>query len=120
MSKKALASAGLTVDDIDLFEINEAFAAVALRYMRDMGDLARADQRQRRRHRHGPFPLGATGAMILGTLVDELGVPGPVPRFATPLRRWRHGHATIVERVRTAAARPEPSAQQGPRKGNRQ
>ena len=52
-SRKALAKAGLTVDDIDLFEINEAFAAVAMRYMRDMGISPRADQRQRRRHRHG-------------------------------------------------------------------
>ena len=39
-SRKALAKAGLTVDDIDLFEINEAFAAVAMRFMKDMGDLA--------------------------------------------------------------------------------
>ena len=53
-SRKALAKAGLTVDDIDLFEINEAFAAVALRFMRDLGMLARQGQRQRRRDRHGP------------------------------------------------------------------
>ncbi|MGW5577415.1 acetyl-CoA C-acetyltransferase [Micromonospora chokoriensis] len=68
---KALAAAGLTVDDIDLFEINEAFAAVVLKYVRDLGlDPDRVNV-------HGGaialgHPLGATGAMLLGTALDEL------------------------------------------------
>ncbi|WP_107432982.1 acetyl-CoA C-acetyltransferase, partial [Streptomyces fradiae] len=70
-SRKALAKAGLTIGDIDLVEINEAFAAVVLRYARDM------DLPLDRINVNGGaialgHPLGATGAMILGTLVDEL------------------------------------------------
>ncbi|TNH30281.1 acetyl-CoA C-acetyltransferase [Micromonospora orduensis] len=68
---KALAAAGLTVDDIDLFEINEAFAAVVLKYVRDLGlDPDRVNVNG------GAIalghPLGATGAMLLGTALDEL------------------------------------------------
>jgi acetyl-CoA C-acetyltransferase len=69
--RKALAKAGLTVDDIDLFEINEAFAAVALRFMKDLGI-----PHEKTNVNGGAIamghPLGATGAMILGTLIDEL------------------------------------------------
>ena len=53
-SRKALAKAGLTIDDIDLIEINEAFAAVVLRFAKDMERRPRQGQRQRRRDRHGP------------------------------------------------------------------
>lgn len=68
---KALAAAGLTVDDIDLFEINEAFAAVVLKYVRDLGlDPDRVNVNG------GAIalghPLGATGAVLLGTALDEL------------------------------------------------
>src|SRR6202007_3277889 len=68
-SKKALGKAGLSVDDLDLVEINEAFAAVVLRFVRDMGlDLDKVNVNG------GAIamghPLGATGAMILGTAVD--------------------------------------------------
>ncbi|NCX13540.1 MAG: acetyl-CoA C-acetyltransferase, partial [Betaproteobacteria bacterium] len=70
-ARKALAKAGLAVDDIDLFEVNEAFAAVVMRFMRELklpeekinvngGAIAMG------------HPLGATGCMILGTLLDEL------------------------------------------------
>src|SRR3954467_2984638 len=70
-SKKALAKAGITKDDLDLIEINEAFAAVVLRFVREMGlDLEKVDVNG------GAIamghPLGATGGMILGTLIDEL------------------------------------------------
>ncbi|MEU1587354.1 acetyl-CoA C-acetyltransferase [Micromonospora sp. NPDC005710] len=70
-TRKALAVAGLTVDDIDLFEINEAFAAVVLKYVRDLGlDPDRVNVNG------GAIalghPLGATGAMLLGTALDEL------------------------------------------------
>src|SRR6201998_3956341 len=70
-SKKALAKAGLTVEDLDLVEINEAFAAVVLRFVRDMGlDMEKVNVNG------GAIamghPLGATGGMILGTLGEEL------------------------------------------------
>ena len=61
----------MTVDDIDLVEINEAFAAVALSFMRDLGCPARALNVNGGAIALG-HPLGATGAMILGTMVDEL------------------------------------------------
>src|SRR5215213_3575392 len=70
-SRKALAKAGLTVDDIDLFEVNEAFAAVPMRFMREMGV-----PHEKVNVNGGAIamghPLGATGAMLIGTLLDEL------------------------------------------------
>ena len=66
-ARKALAKAGLTVDDIDLFEINEAFAAVVLRFMRDL-DLPHEKVNVNGGAIAMGHPLGATGAMILGTL----------------------------------------------------
>ncbi len=97
-SKKALAKAGLTVDDIDLFEINEAFAAVALRYMRDMGI-----SHEKTNVNGGAIamghPLGATGAMILGTLLDELERRELRRGLATLCVGGGMGIAAIVERV---------------------
>jgi acetyl-CoA C-acetyltransferase len=97
-SKKALAKAGLTVDDIDLVEINEAFAAVVLRFVRDMGfDLDRVNVNG------GAIamghPLGATGGMILGTLVDELERQNKRYGLATLCIGGGMGIATVVERV---------------------
>ena len=70
-TRKALAKAGLTIEDIDLFEINEAFAVVPMRFMREMGV-----PHERVNVNGGAIalghPLGATGAMLLGTLLDEL------------------------------------------------
>lgn len=95
---KALARAGLEVGDIDLFEINEAFAAVAMRFMRDMGishDITNVNG--------GAIamghPLGATGAMILGTLVDELQRRDQRRGLATLCVGGGMGIATIVEIV---------------------
>ena len=97
-SRKALAKAGLTVDDIDLFEINEAFAAVALRYLKDMGI-----SHEKTNVNGGSIamghPLGATGAMILGTLVDELERRELRHGLATLCVGGGMGIATIVERV---------------------
>jgi acetyl-CoA C-acetyltransferase len=97
-SKKALAKAGLTVDDIDLFEINEAFAAVALRYMRDMGI-----SHEKTNVNGGAIamghPLGATGAMILGTLIDELERREQRYGLATLCVGGGMGIATVVERL---------------------
>ena len=70
-TRKALAKAGLTIDDIDLFEVNEAFAAVPMRFMKEMGV-----PHEKVNVNGGAIamghPLGATGAMIVGTLLDEL------------------------------------------------
>jgi acetyl-CoA C-acetyltransferase len=97
-SRKALAKAGLTVDDIDLVEINEAFAAVVLRYVKDMGfDLDRVNVNG------GAIamghPLGATGGMILGTLVDELERQNKRYGLATLCIGGGMGIATVLERI---------------------
>ena len=97
-TRKALAKAGLTVEQIDLFEVNEAFAAVVMRFMKEMrvphekvnvngGAIAMG------------HPLGATGAMILGTLVDELHRRKLRYGLATLCVGGGMGIATIVERV---------------------
>ena len=97
-SRKALAKAGLTVDDIDLFEINEAFAAVALRFMKDLGV-----SHEKVNVNGGAIamghPLGATGAMILGTLIDELERRELRYGLATLCVGGGMGIATIVERA---------------------
>ncbi len=97
-AKKALARAGMTIDQIDLFEVNEAFAAVPMRFMRELGvphDKVNVNG--------GAIamghPLGATGAMILGTLIDELHRRGQRYGLATLCVGGGMGIATIVERV---------------------
>jgi acetyl-CoA C-acetyltransferase len=95
-SKKALAKAGITVDQLDLVEINEAFAAVVLRFVRDMGlDMEKVNVNG------GAIamghPLGATGGMILGTLVDELHRTGGKYGLATLCVGGGMGIATVVE-----------------------
>jgi acetyl-CoA C-acetyltransferase len=97
-SRKALAKAGLTVDDIDLFEINEAFAAVAMRYMKDMG-ISHEQTNVNGGSIAMGHPLGATGAMILGTLIDELERRDLRRGLATLCVGGGMGIATIVERV---------------------
>jgi acetyl-CoA C-acetyltransferase len=97
-SRKALAKAGLTVDDIDLFEINEAFAAVALRFMRDLG-LPHDKVNVNGGAIAMGHPLGATGAMILGTLVDELERRDLRYGLATLCVGGGMGIATVVERL---------------------
>ena len=90
-SRKALEKAGLKAEDMDLIEINEAFAAVALRLVRDLDvDMDKVNVNG------GAIamghPLGATGAMILGTIIDELAPHRRPLRPLHPVRRWRHGH----------------------------
>jgi len=97
-SRKALAKAGLTVDDIDLFEINEAFAAVAMRYMKDMG-ISHDQTNVNGGAIAMGHPLGATGAMIVGTLIDELERRDLRRGLATLCVGGGMGIATIVERV---------------------
>ncbi|MFD3892387.1 acetyl-CoA C-acetyltransferase [Streptomyces cellulosae] len=97
-SRKALAKAALTADDIDLVEINEAFAAVVLRFVKDMGfPLDKVNVNG------GAIalghPLGATGAMILGALVDELERQDKRYGLATLCVGGGMGIATVVERL---------------------
>ncbi|WP_067569284.1 acetyl-CoA C-acetyltransferase [Nocardia acidivorans] len=95
---KALAKAGLTVDDIDIFEINEAFASVVLKFQKD---LAIPDEKL---NVNGGaiamgHPLGATGAMITGTVVDELHRRNARYGLITLCIGGGMGVATIIERV---------------------
>jgi acetyl-CoA C-acetyltransferase len=95
---KALAKAGLTADQIDLFEVNEAFAAVVMKFMKDLGV-----PHEKVNVNGGAIamghPLGATGAMILGTLVDELERRDLRYGLATLCVGGGMGVATIVERI---------------------
>ncbi len=95
-SKKALAKAGLTVEDLDLIEINEAFASVALRLVKDLdADMDKVNVNG------GSIamghPLGATGAMILGTIIDELHRTGGRYGLCTLCVGGGMGIATVVE-----------------------
>jgi acetyl-CoA C-acetyltransferase len=97
-ARKALAKAGLTIDQIDLFEVNEAFAAVPMKFMQEMGV-----PHEKVNVNGGAIalghPLGATGAMILGTLVDELHRRKLRYGLATLCVGGGMGIATIVERT---------------------
>ena len=97
-ARKALAKAGLSIDQIDLFEVNEAFAAVPMKFMQEMGvphDKVNVNG--------GAIamghPLGATGAMILNTLIDELHRRKLRYGLATLCVGGGMGIATIVERI---------------------
>jgi acetyl-CoA C-acetyltransferase len=97
-SRKALDRAGIAVDDLDLVEINEAFAAVVLRFVKDMGlDMEKVNVNG------GAIamghPLGATGGMILGTLIDELHRTGGRYGLATLCVGGGMGIATVVEAI---------------------
>lgn len=97
--QKALKRAGMTVGDIDLLEINEAFASVAMKLMRDLDDF----DHDRTNVNGGAIalghPLGATGAMLLGTMVDELERRDLQTALITLCIGGGMGIATIIERV---------------------
>lgn len=97
-TRKALAKAGLTAADIDLVEINEAFSAVALRFIRELGF-----SHEQVNVNGGAIalghPLGATGAMLLGTLIDELERRELRYGLVTLCVGGGMGVATIVERI---------------------
>jgi acetyl-CoA C-acetyltransferase len=97
-SRKALAKAGLSAEDLDLVEINEAFAAVVLRFVRDM-DLPMEKVNVNGGAIAMGHPLGATGAMILGTLIDELHRTGGRYGLATLCVGGGMGIATVVEAI---------------------
>ena len=98
VTKKVLARSGMTIGDIDLFEVNEAFAAVVLRFMQafdvDAGKVNVNGGAIALGH-----PLGATGAMILGTALDELERTGKSTALITLCIGAGMGTATIIERV---------------------
>ena len=98
VTRKLLAKLGMEIGDIDLYELNEAFAAVVLRYMQALdidhdkinvcgGAIAMG------------HPLGATGGMILGTVLDELERSGKGTALATLCIGGGMGTATVIERV---------------------
>ncbi|MBD3728336.1 MAG: acetyl-CoA C-acetyltransferase [Sphingomonadales bacterium] len=98
VAKKALAKAGMEVDDIDLYELNEAFAAVVLRFMQAL-DIDHGKINVNGGAIAMGHPLGATGAMILGTVLDELERSGKGTALATLCIGAGMGTATIIERV---------------------
>ncbi|MBW8010283.1 MAG: acetyl-CoA C-acetyltransferase [Chloroflexi bacterium] len=98
-SKKALKKAGMTVKDIDLFEVNEAFAAVVLRFMRDMGIEGVESLNVNGGAIAMGHPLGATGAMLLQTVLDELERTDLETALITLCVGGGMGIATIIERV---------------------
>ena len=98
VTKKVLKKSGMTLDDIDLFELNEAFASVVLRFIQAFnidpekinvngGAIAMG------------HPLGATGAMILGTVLDELERRNLSTALVTLCIGAGMGTATIIERL---------------------
>ncbi|MGB5104977.1 MAG: acetyl-CoA C-acetyltransferase [Steroidobacteraceae bacterium] len=97
-SRKALKRAGMKVSDIDLWEINEAFAAVVLRYLRDM-ELAPDRVNVNGGAIALGHPLGATGAIILGMVLDELERRDLATALVTLCIGAGMGTATIIERV---------------------
>ncbi len=98
VTKKALAKAGMDVGDIDLWELNEAFAAVVLRHMQAF-DIDPAIMNVNGGAIAMGHPLGATGAMILGTVLDELERTDKQTGLATLCVGGGMGTATIIERV---------------------
>jgi len=98
VTEKILAESGMNISDIDLFEVNEAFASVVLRFMQRFNVSA-----DRVNVNGGSIamghPLGATGAMIIGTLLDELERTGKGTGLATLCIASGMGAATIIERV---------------------
>jgi acetyl-CoA C-acetyltransferase len=97
-ARKAVARAGLTLDDVDLFEVNEAFASVVLHFMDETGI-----SHDRVNVNGGAIamghPIGATGNIMIGTLVDELERTGAKRGVATLCVGLGMGVATLIERV---------------------
>ncbi|MEL6946841.1 MAG: acetyl-CoA C-acetyltransferase [Pseudomonadota bacterium] len=98
VTQKLLAKANMTVDDIDLFELNEAFASVVLRYMQAF-DIPHEKMNVCGGAIAMGHPLGATGAMILGTVLDELERRDQNTALVTLCIGAGMGTATIIERV---------------------
>jgi acetyl-CoA C-acetyltransferase len=98
-SKKALNKAGMEVKDIDLFEVNEAFAAVVMRFMREMEIESLENLNVNGGAIAMGHPLGATGAMLLNTALDEIERSDSETALITLCVGGGMGIATIIERV---------------------
>jgi acetyl-CoA C-acetyltransferase len=98
VTKKVLKNSGMELGDIDLIEINEAFASVVLRYLQAF-DLDPAKVNVNGGAIALGHPLGATGAMILGTVLDELERRDLSTALVTLCIGAGMGTATIIERV---------------------
>jgi acetyl-CoA C-acetyltransferase len=97
-AQRCVEKAGMTFDDIDLFEVNEAFAAVVMKFLRDTGvpwDKVNVNG--------GAMalghPIGATGGMLIGTLLDELERQDKTTGLVTMCTGGGMGTATIIERI---------------------
>jgi acetyl-CoA C-acetyltransferase len=97
-ARKALGKAGLTTRDIGLYEVNEAFAAVPLRFIKDL-DLDPETVNVNGGAISMGHPLGATGGMLLGTLLDEMERRGVRYGLASLCVGGGMGIATIIERL---------------------
>ena len=97
-AKKCLEKAGMTIKDIDLFEINEAFASVAMRFMKDLGISHEITNVNGGSIAMG-HPLGATGAMLIGIMLDELERRNLKRALIALCVGGGQGIATIIERV---------------------
>jgi acetyl-CoA C-acetyltransferase len=97
-TRKALAAAKMTVGDVDLFEVNEAFASVPLAFMKDLGV-----GHEKVNVNGGAIalghPLGATGGMLFGTLLNELERQGKSTGVVTMCIGYGMGTATVIERM---------------------
>jgi acetyl-CoA C-acetyltransferase len=98
VTQKVLKRAGMSIEDIELYELNEAFASVVLRYMQAL-DIPHDKINVNGGAIAMGHPLGATGAMILGTVLDELERSGKSTALATLCIGVGMGTATIIERV---------------------
>ena len=98
VTEKILKDSGMSISDIDLFEVNEAFAAVVLRFMQAF-DVSPDKVNVNGGAIAMGHPLGATGAIIIGTLLDELERTGKGTGLATLCIASGMGAATIIERV---------------------
>jgi acetyl-CoA C-acetyltransferase len=98
VTRKVLARSGMSISDIDLFEVNEAFAAVVLRFLQAFEVDADKVNVNGGAIAMG-HPLGATGAMILGTALDELERTGKGTALVTLCIGGGMGTATIIERI---------------------
>ncbi|HEY6877965.1 MAG TPA: hypothetical protein VI299_08090 [Polyangiales bacterium] len=97
-AKKVLAKAGMKLGDIDLFEINEAFAVVPLKFMRDLGV-----DHDKVNVNGGAIalghPIGATGSILIGTLLDELERQNKATGLVTMCAAGGMAPAIIIERI---------------------
>jgi len=98
-AKKALKMAGMKIGDIDLFEINEAFASIVMRFMRDLNLTSDENVNPNGGAIAMGHPLGATGAMILGTVIDEMERADKQTALVALCVGGGMGIATILERI---------------------